>query len=108
MFYRYGRCGGSLRSGAGLGFRGSSPSWPYIGRGRGGLPRCGYHYNVTSTARPMQPPVSGRKTAGREYTSGTPQMTAEAELDYLKNQAQSIRTQLEHIDARIRDLEMEK
>jgi len=26
----------------GFGFRGSSPPWPYVGIGRGGLPRCGY------------------------------------------------------------------
>ena len=26
--------------GRGFGFRGWSPPWPYVGRGRGGLPRC--------------------------------------------------------------------
>jgi NAD-dependent dihydropyrimidine dehydrogenase PreA subunit len=31
MYYRYG-----------FGFRGVSPPWPYVGRGRGGLPRCAY------------------------------------------------------------------
>ncbi len=31
MFYRFGR---------GRGFRGAAPGWPYIGRGRGGYPRC--------------------------------------------------------------------
>jgi len=30
------------RGGWGFGFRGSSPPWPYVGLGRGGLPRCGY------------------------------------------------------------------
>ncbi len=30
------------RGGMGFGFRGSSPPWPYVGLGRGGLPRCGY------------------------------------------------------------------
>ncbi|MFC2062459.1 hypothetical protein ACFLS8_00710 [Chloroflexota bacterium] len=45
MFDRFGRGfargagGGGSR---GFGFRGSSPSWPYVGRGRGGLPRCRY------------------------------------------------------------------
>ena len=34
--------GFGLRRGMGFGFRGSSPPWPYVGLGRGGLPRCGY------------------------------------------------------------------
>ena len=36
----YGR--GFGRRGWGFGFRGSSPPWPFVGRGRGGLPRGGY------------------------------------------------------------------
>ena len=38
----YGRGFGRGRGGGfgrGFGFRGYSPPWPYIGRGRGGLPR---------------------------------------------------------------------
>ena len=31
--------------GRGFGFRGYSPPWPYVGRGRGGLPR-GWAYNL--------------------------------------------------------------
>lgn len=34
--------GFGTRGGMGFGFRGSSPPWPYVGIGRGGLPRCGY------------------------------------------------------------------
>lgn len=34
-----------------------------------------------------------------------PQMTREQELDFLKNQAEAIKGQLEQIDARIRELE---
>mgnify|MGYP000731119775 CR=1 FL=1 len=34
--------GFGFRRGMGFGFRGSSPPWPYVGLGRGGLPRCGY------------------------------------------------------------------
>jgi len=34
-----------------------------------------------------------------------PQMTGEQELDFLKNQAEAIKGQLEQIDARIRELE---
>jgi hypothetical protein len=34
--------GRGMVGGRGFGFRGSSPPWPYVGMGRGGLPRCGY------------------------------------------------------------------
>jgi hypothetical protein len=37
-----------------------------------------------------------------------PGMTPEQELDSLKNQAQVIRGQLEHIESRIRDLEVKE
>ncbi len=38
----YGRFARGRGNGAGFGFRGNSPPYPYIGRGRGGLSRCGY------------------------------------------------------------------
>jgi len=37
-----------------------------------------------------------------------PQVTPEQETDWLKNQAESIKRQLEQIEARMRDLESEK
>jgi len=37
-----------------------------------------------------------------------PQMTKEQELDFLRNEAEAIKGQLEQIDARIRDLETEE
>ncbi len=75
----------------GFGFRGSSPPWPYVGRGRGGLPRCGYF-------------LSGA-VAAPEMSTFTPQATREQELDYLKNQADAVRSQLEQIESRVRELE---
>jgi len=45
--------------GRGFGFRGDSPAWPYVGRGRGGLPRCmafSHPYNLQ--AAEGQPTVS--------------------------------------------------
>jgi prefoldin subunit 5 len=36
-----------------------------------------------------------------------PQMTREQELDFLRSQAESIKSQLEQIDARIKELEEE-
>lgn len=86
IFYEYGR---------GFGFRGSSPSWPYIGRGRGGLPRC------------QHPGLYGRAAAypapgGIAYpTSPTP----ENELSFLKSQADMIKQEMAEIERRIQELE---
>jgi NAD-dependent dihydropyrimidine dehydrogenase PreA subunit len=73
--------------GRGFGFRGSSPTWPYVGRGRGGMPRCWY------------PGLYGGRTA---YAA--PVIDRQQELDYLKNQAQAFRSQLEEIESRIQQL----
>lgn len=76
--------------GRGFGFRGASPPWPYIGRGRGGLPRCWY------------PGVWGTPTYGYEP------ITKEQELSFLKRQAELIKEELNQIEARIRELESGK
>jgi len=114
------------RGGMGFGFRGSSPPWPYVGLGRGGLPRCGYFLSGAagvSGAWPMPQtqaywqamqsgqapyPSYGVPTATPGATPFAPQMTPEQELDFLKNQAEAIKGQLEQIEARTRDLESEK
>ena len=94
MVYGFGRGLGG-RGGAGLGFRGSSPPWPYVGRGRGGLPRCQYP-GVASF--PLYTPASSYAT----------QMTREQELDVLKGQAEAIKAELNQVEARIQDLESAK
>ena len=108
--------------GYGFGFRGSSPPWPYIGRGRGGLPRCWYPMAGVAPSY-WQPPQAGQASYpaysapwdtpyyGTAPAPGTmpfaPQMTKEQELDFLKNQAESIKSQLEQIGTRIQELESE-
>ncbi len=87
--------GFGFRRGMGFGFRGSSPPWPYVGRSRGGLPRCGYFSSGAAAA-----PASGAAPFA-------PQMTKEQELNFLKSQAEAIKGQLEQIEARMRDLERE-
>ena len=87
--------------GAGFGFRGSSPPWPYVGRGRGGLPRCLY------------PGLGGAPLAAAPYaTPGTaaygPAPTPEEELGFLKDQSNIVKRQLEDIERRIQELEAEK
>ena len=73
----------------GFGFRGSSPPWPYVGRGRGGLPRCGYFLGGP-----------GRWPGAPGYTG----MIGEQELDFLKDEADATRKRLEEIEARMQRL----
>ncbi|MFC2020843.1 DUF5320 domain-containing protein [Chloroflexota bacterium] len=91
MEYGFGR-GSGRRGGAGFGFRGTSPSWPYVGRGRGGFPRC---WSPGVAVASPYPPVS---------SVYAPEITREQELDFLKNQAQAMRGQLEQIESRIQQL----
>ena len=92
MVYGFGG-GFGRRGGAGLGFRGASSPWPYIGRGRGGLPRCWYPGPViASPYLPVQPLYA-------------PQMTQEREIDWLKSQAEAMKAELNRIEARMHDLE---
>ena len=79
--------GRGQRGGAGLGFRGSSPSYPYVGRGRGGLARCAYPGNRVNI------PLAATG------------VTREQEISLLKSQAENIKQELNTIESRIRDLE---
>lgn len=88
----------------GFGFRGASPPWPYVGRGRGGLPRCGYFFSGAGAPAPFQPGMPA--TPG--YEPYTPEMTKDEELNYLKDQAEAIKEQLGEIESRVHDLEAEK
>ena len=98
----FGYGGGGSGWGMGFGFRGTSPPWPYVGRGRGGLPRCWHPglYGTQAYWQPWQAPVYA--PAGTAFVS---QITQEQELDSLRNQAQAIKGQLEQIETRIHDLE---
>ena len=111
MFGRFGSGRGfGIRGGMGFGFRGSSPPWPYVGLGRGGLPRCGYFLSgATGAPAPWsyQAPYPAAPPAPR-YAPFTPQMPREQELDLLKGQSEAIQEQLEQIDSRIREMESEK
>ena len=127
MLNGYGR--GFGRGGWGFGFRGSSPPWPYVGLGRGGLPRCGYFLSgaagmpvppgYPSYGSPGAMPYGGTAYPGAmPYASYTgapmgavpgaepyaPQMSREQELDFLRSQAEAIKGQLEQIDARVKEL----
>jgi hypothetical protein len=88
--------GGNMYYRHGFGFRGASPPWPYIGRGRGGLPRC--WYPGVATAFPYAP-------GPMPYAPG---VTTEQELSFLKEEAEVIRRHMEDIEARIKELETKK
>ena len=81
--------GRSQREGMGLGFRGNSPPWPYVGRGRGGLPRCGYYPGSQAGV----------------FAQG---ISREQEINLLKSQAENIKKELDMVESRIRDLEAVK
>jgi len=98
--------------GMGFGFRGSSPPWPYVGIGRGGLPRCGYFLSGAAGAPAQRPyqqtPYPGFGIGQGSYPPYSPQPTAEQELDFLKGQAEAIKGQLEQIESKMQDLESEE
>ena len=98
MFYG---SGFGFRGGMGFGFRGSSPPWPYVGLGRGGLPRCWYPGLYPA------PPVYGGYPAW-DAMPYPPQMTPEQEVDFLREEANALSRQLEEIQRRIKELEVEE
>ena len=115
-----GRGGGfGFRGGMGFGFRGSSPPWPYVGIGRGGLPRHEYFLSSAMEAPGQWPYQQAPYPDSPEFAVGhppyaapafsnapfSPQVNPEQELDFLKNQAEAIKGQLEQIETRMRDLE---
>ena len=108
--YEFGRGRGPGRGlgpgrGMGLGFRGASPPWPYVGRGRGGLPRCWHFFGGAAhhglwRGAPFYWPATA--TPGyAPYPAGT----SEDEVSYLREQADAIKADLEGIETRIRELE---
>jgi len=108
----YGRGFGRGGGGWGFGFRGGSPPWPYVGLGRGGLPRCGYFLSGAWRA-PVWPSYGyvpyygGPAMPSFRASPYAPQMTREQELDFLRSQAEAIKGQLEQIGVRIKELETE-
>ena len=93
--------GRSFGGGRGFGFQGRSPPWPYVGQGRGGLPRCGYYFRGAG-APEYQPLARAQATGYRPFSAS---MGKEEELSYLKDQAEAVKSQLDEIESRMRDLE---
>jgi hypothetical protein len=118
MTFGFGRgFGGGF--GRGFGFRGSSPPWPYVGRGRGGLPRC--WHPAAYPAPPYTPGAMPYPHYGEEwgpaYYGGAaapgavpygPQMSRGEELEFLREEANAVKAQLDEIEARMKQLESEQ
>lgn len=77
---RVGRTGGY----GGFGFRGTSPPWPYIGRGRGGYARCAYPGFLGAPAN---------TSASRDQ-----------DIEDLKRQAEAMREQLAQVEETIKQM----
>jgi len=92
----------------GFGFRGSSPPWPFVGIGRGGLPRGAYPGAAGMPVSPAYPSYSSPATMPYGSSPYAAQMTREQELDFLKNQTEAMKGQLEQIGARMKELETEE
>ena len=76
--------GGRTGEYRGFGFRGFSPPWPYIGRGRGGYARC-WSPGFYGTPVYLYP--------GREQ-----------DIEDLKSQAEAMREQLAQVEDRIKQM----
>jgi len=84
--------------GRGYGFRGASPPWPYVGRGRGGLPRC--------WSPGLAPGGQGYAGAwGAQAYGAAP--TREQELAFLSSQAEALKQQLQEVERRVAELKKE-
>jgi len=90
-----GFCYGHRRGG--FAFQGTSPAWPYVGVGRGGLPRCGY-YQGELFYRHRYP--------HHLYSPFVPfEITKEEEVNFLKQQAEYLKSSLNRVEARIHEFD---
>jgi hypothetical protein len=115
----YGR-GMGYGGGMGFGFRGTSPPWPYVGIGRGGLPRCwayggygwpAFGYGPAAGPVPYASPTYGGGPYGAPGPGWGPYgapSSREEEIRFLQGEADMIRDELEAIDSRIKELEKDK
>jgi hypothetical protein len=91
--------------GRGFGFGGYSLPWPYVGRGRGGLPRCwAYPSGAVNPDYEMMYPYQGGFGA-LAMPPFNPRVSPDQELAFLKNQAEMLRQHLDQIVARVEELE---
>lgn len=94
--------------GRGFGFRGWSPGWPYVGLGRGGLPRC-WAYGRYPYGAAIGPGTFGYTPwYGPAMTPefGAP-VPSEDEKQMLQEQVAFLERQLDAITRRIEEIQKE-
>ncbi len=106
MDYGRGMGGGFGRGygrGMGFAFRGSSPGGPYVGIGRGGLPRCAAYAGSYPASGMNYPrlPKPGWRFRGRSFSP-------EEEVNVLRERETMLRREIEAVEARIKEMEGEK
>ena len=99
--------GFGYRGGWGFGFRGASPPWPYVGVGRGGLPRCWYYLGAAGAPSVRWQWRFAQSYYGPGRMPFSPEAAREEELGFLRGEAEAMKRALEEIEGRIRELESE-
>lgn len=89
--------------GFGFRFRGYTPPYPFIGRGRGGLPRCLYP-GLWGVWAPYLYDIARFPPFYIAY----PKIAQEEELTFLKEWEKALKSELDAINARIKELEAKK
>ena len=98
----------------GMGPYGASPGADYFMTGQWPTPQAQAYWQAMQAEQAPSPFYGqefGAMTFGSPAFPGRgpgPQMSREQELDFLRNQAEAIRGQLEQIDARMREMESEE
>ena len=89
--------------GYGFGSRRASPPWPYVGRGRGGLPRCWYPDVYSAPA--YWPGAAAYTPYAAPWAPATPGAGRDREVEFLRQETAAAKDALDSMEARIRELE---
>lgn len=97
--------------GRGFGFRGWSPGWPYVGLGRGGLPRCWaygpYPYGgAFGPGFPGYAPWYGPAMApefGPPMPPGDEKQMLQEQVEYLKREMEEISKRIEELEQKSKE-----
>ena len=101
---------GWMRFGFSPGWQGRSPTGlgpgaTYLTTGQWPTPQAQAYWQTIQAGQAPNSPYGGVPTVAPGTTPLAPQMTREQELDFLKNQANTVKGQLENIETRMRELE---
>jgi len=89
---------------------GYRPGWGGVPSDTTYTPQAEDYWQAMQSDQPLYPgygPGGGYASPGYQHPRG-PMMSQEEELEFLKNQAEFLKQQMSHIDARIKKLEQEE